>query len=432
MQSIYLPNINKLILENFSLYPTNPVVIDFSKSISCIMGANGIGKSTLLNCINFSITGKINPPDKKLKSMDELQSDNNYHEKYFDGRISATDKDFAASIVTFTINDQIITVKRSFFPNKILEYFLNGEKHNCDNFESDIVNFSKLSNYAQFVFLQLKVLTFDENRDCLFWNPSILTPTIFLCLGKNVENADKADELARELQKLSSRIRNVQWEITKQNNRLSTLIEEKNSITKSEQHSEEEAYAKNEYEFIEKELERLETEKDQLIAEQQLVYAKTSELSIEKLKLTNEYQKIYSSLYTQKTNLNRNPLILEITNNGCPICKSVHDSLPTCVETDISKNICPLCGESIEDYNCATDEIMDALQKKDEQLKNTSDKLSDLAKRNLSISQKINEINNVIIDLSVKKENIEKQKFKFLSKISLDDSWDKRFLAIKP
>ena len=101
-------------------------------------------------------------------------------------------------------------MKRSFFPNKILEYFLNGEKHNCDNFESDIVNFSKLSNYAQFVFLQLKVLTFDENRDCLFWNPSILTPTIFLCLGKNVENADKADELARELQKLSSRIRNVQ------------------------------------------------------------------------------------------------------------------------------------------------------------------------------------------------------------------------------
>lgn len=434
MQPIYLPNINKLVLENFSLYSTNPVVIDFSKSVSCVMGANGIGKSTLLNCINFAITGRINPPDKKLKSIYELESDNNYHEKYFEGRISTTDKHFATSIVTFTLNDQVFTVKRSFFPSIILEYSLNEEKQNSNNFESDIVKLSKLSNYAQFVFIQLKLLTFDENRDCLFWNPSILTPTIFLCLGKNVDNADKADELAREIQILSSRIRNLQWDITKQNNRLSTLNEEKNAATKfGPQHSEEEEiYAKNEYELIEKELENIENEKEQLINEQQLVYAKISELTVEKHKLTNEYQEIYSRLYTQKTNLKRNPFILEITSKGCPICKVVHNSLPAHIETDISKNICPLCGEPIEDFNnYATEKIIEALQKKDERIRKVSDKLSDLTERNIFISQKIYDLNKSIIDLSSKKENIEKQNFKFLSKKTSDDSWGLRIKALQ-
>lgn len=108
-----------------------------------------------------------------------------------------------------------------------LEYKLDNETQDPRNYEDDVVRLANLNNYAQFVFLQLKVLTFDESRDCLFWNPSILTPTIFLCLGESVDNAERADELAREIQKVNSRIRNVQWEISKQSARLTTLIEEK-------------------------------------------------------------------------------------------------------------------------------------------------------------------------------------------------------------
>lgn len=72
MPDIYLPNIIKLELTNFSLYCEQSVVMDFSKPVSCLMGANGIGKSTLLNCVNFAITGRINPTNKKLKSIDTL------------------------------------------------------------------------------------------------------------------------------------------------------------------------------------------------------------------------------------------------------------------------------------------------------------------------------------------------------------------------
>ncbi len=39
MPDIYLPNIIKLELTNFSLYCEQSVVMDFSKPVSCLMGA---------------------------------------------------------------------------------------------------------------------------------------------------------------------------------------------------------------------------------------------------------------------------------------------------------------------------------------------------------------------------------------------------------
>ena len=258
MPDIYLPNIIKLELTNFSLYCEQSVVMDFSKPVSCLMGANGIGKSTLLNCVNFAITGRINPTNKKLKSIDTLDRGNNYYLQYFDGRISEVDKDYASTRIVFMLGNKRIEVVRNFFPdNSILEYKLDNETQDPRNYEDDVVRLANLNNYAQFVFLQLKVLTFDESRDCLFWNPSILTPTIFLCLGESVDNAERADELAREIQKVNSRIRNVQWEISKQSARLTTLIEEKSKTEEARPHyaSEDEASAQNEYEEIIKELE---------------------------------------------------------------------------------------------------------------------------------------------------------------------------------
>ena len=85
MQTIFLPNIEKVELNNFSLYSDEKVVMDFNKAVSCLMGANGIGKSTLLNCINYGITGYINQPNKKVKSIKDFVEGNSYHLQYFDG-----------------------------------------------------------------------------------------------------------------------------------------------------------------------------------------------------------------------------------------------------------------------------------------------------------------------------------------------------------
>lgn len=434
MPNIYLPNIKRLELTNFSLYCEDSVIMDFSKPVSCLMGANGIGKSTLLNCINFAITGRINPTNKKLKSIETLDKGNNYHLKYFDGRVSELDKDYAASKILFALGDKEIEVTRSFFPdNSILKYKLNNELRDSGFYESDVIRFANLNNYAQFVFLQLKVLTFDESRDCLFWNPSILTPTIFLCLGESVDNADRADELAREIQKVNSRVRNLQWEISKQTTRLTTLVEEKSKSEEERPHykKEDEVNAQNEYETIISSLEENECYYQGFVKEHQQIYARITELTVEKVRLRKEYEEIYSELYSGKEQLLKNPIILALTTEGCPICHSIHEKLPEQIEQSLDKNICPLCGEHIPETAVEQGDIIAKLATIDEAISKIESELEKLILRQSTVDKQVGELKKKIECLRKCKEEIENKCYSFLLDGQAEDPWTGRIKALQ-
>ena len=53
--------IEKVIIRNFSLYPKNNAVVNESinKGVYCLAGANGLGKTTFLNIINYGLTGLV-------------------------------------------------------------------------------------------------------------------------------------------------------------------------------------------------------------------------------------------------------------------------------------------------------------------------------------------------------------------------------------
>lgn len=434
MPDIYLPNIIRLELTNFSLYCEQSMVIDFSKPVSCLMGANGIGKSTLLNCVNFAITGRINSTNKKLKSIDTLDRGNNYYLQYFDGRISEIDKDDASTRIVFMLGDKKIEVARNFFPeNSIFEYKLDGESQDLHKYENDVVRLANLNNYAQFVFLQLKVLTFDESRDCLFWNPSILTPTIFLCLGESVGNAERADELAHEIQKVNSRIRNVQWEISKQTTRLTTLIEEKSKSEKYRPYytNEDEASAQNEYAEINTSLEERESYYQGYLKEQQQVYARITELTVEKVHLRKIYEDLYSELYAGKGHLYKNPIIMSLTSDGCPICHTIHQKLPKQIEQSIEQNVCPLCGEQIPETTTEQTDIVAKLAEIDNDLSIIEAKLEELILRQQTIEELLGDLKKGIEDLKKRKEDIEKKCYSFLFDGKADDSWNGRIKALQ-
>ena len=433
MKTINLPSIKSLILEHFSLYQ-DTVTIDLSKSVSCLLGANGIGKSTLLNCINFSITGRINTPDRKLKSIEELTAGNNYYLNYFDGRISEIDKEFAAVTILFYLDEHLIEVKRRFFPDGgILSYKVDNEDRDPAMYTSDIVDYSKLKTFSQFVFLQLKILTFDESRDCLFWNSSVLTPTIFLCLGKDVEKANMADELAREILKISSRIRNVQWEITKQWSRLNTLIDEQKKLSdgSSQYSKEDEANAQNRYEELCSSIEKETAEYEGFVEERHLVYAKSTELTMKKIALENEYKTIYQKLFSANHSVKHNPIIAELTIKGCPICHKRYDQLPTKIEDEIKNNICPICGESLGSDSNDSEISIKELQKKDEEIVAVSKELQERILRQSFLDETIEKLLRSIKVLEKEKTDIEERKYTFLLASKTDDSWNERIVALK-
>lgn len=434
MANILLPNIQRVEIHNFSLYAENPVIMDFTKAAACIMGANGIGKSTLLNCINFAITGRINQPNKKIRSIETLDNGNNHHLEYFDGRIVESDKDYATIKATFSIGDSLVEVKRSFFPdNTIIEYKLDGVDREINEYENDVVRISKLSNYAQFVFLQLKVLTFDEGRDCLFWNPSILTPTIFLCLGQNVDNADKADDLSRKLQKINSRIRNVQWEITKQTTRLTTLIEERNKAqgNRTNYQEEDEASAKNDYEELVKEIDEIIAKIEGYKKEQQQLYAQITEMSVERIRLEKEYEDIYKTLYSDGSFLSQNPLIRELIADGCPICHTKHQDLPQRIQKCMEEKTCPLCGERVAEIEVNQEDIIQKLAAKDAELLRVTKALEERVLRQKHVDEQVNSLSSKVEALQKRRSEIEEKRYSFLQNDESEGSWAERIKALQ-
>lgn len=436
MQNLYFPQIAKIEISNFSLYTTEKVEIEFGKSATCLMGANGIGKSTLLNCITYALTGYINDPrKKKVKSVDDFVGNNNYYKEYFAGRISAKDKEHASVRITFILNDKRFCVKRMFYPsNNVIEFYLDGVE--MKHYEESVVAFSNLKSFNQFVFIVIKLLTFDEARDCIFWNEFVLTPIMFLCMGADSETAEKADILSREIQRVSSLIRNAQWEISKQNNRLNTLIEEKKNVAtprvdiKTEEEILKFEELKKRYEKV---CEAITINEEKIEAHSRSnnsAESKLAELSITKLNLEEEYERQYYDVFNQKDVI-QHGIIARIQEEGCPVCGKVHQDVPHTIEEAINNDICPLCGSNLKssDQEGYKDGIQ-RLKLTDEKLRKIKLEISEETTKLAEINKVKKELEDEIQDLAKIRSEIEKELFNTRNKLDVS-TWDERIETIR-
>ena len=58
MRKIYLPSLKKIQIQNFTLYPNGlNFEYEFINGVNIIIGGNGMGKTTLVNLIKYSIIG---------------------------------------------------------------------------------------------------------------------------------------------------------------------------------------------------------------------------------------------------------------------------------------------------------------------------------------------------------------------------------------
>src|ERR1043165_5317351 len=100
-----LPQLRKVSLRRFSLFTANPdAEFECGDGVLCLVGANGIGKSTLLAAINFCLTGIVADPNRAFESMEEYYKFTRaYSSSYFRGRITGNDEDDAEITVRFQL-----------------------------------------------------------------------------------------------------------------------------------------------------------------------------------------------------------------------------------------------------------------------------------------------------------------------------------------
>lgn len=202
MNKIYLPMLKKINIENFSLYPNAlDFTYDFIEGVNLIVGGNGIGKTTFVNLIKYSLIGLYRKhKDSRRYKENKIVKREQFNEEYFKNRMdkSYSLNEQAKVTVTFYIGNTLFTVTRNLYSiqlEKVLVnengnvYALTGniikqhkyEKLNNEEkreylqykYEEKVAKAANLYEFDDLIFFINEILIFGENRKTILWDTDL-------------------------------------------------------------------------------------------------------------------------------------------------------------------------------------------------------------------------------------------------------------------
>lgn len=371
--SIRLPRPLRVTLRNFSLYDNAPVVsAEFGNGVFCLAGANGLGKSTFLAAINYAITGVVADPDRRFESVQEYYKKSiSYSTQFFHGRISELDEDAAQVELEMQVGDRYYRLVRGMFDPEALrelsirsgvngvsadvedagENTLNamgmndGERH--DTYVRAVTADAGLQTFAQLVFLQHFVLTFDERRHLLFWDDRVAQAALFMAFGIDLERARRADNLRRTSERADSLARNLQWQATEIRKRLQELEAASAQAESGQEQAYEEDIGVGHRVLLE----------EHEAAHEDVTRFRTG-LRDAELRLADETaqfqaaKKAYEAAYRERLATRRPPeahpaVAQSLETSHCAVCSADGPSVGETIRRRLNEGRCPLCGSQL-------------------------------------------------------------------------------------
>jgi DNA repair exonuclease SbcCD ATPase subunit len=403
------PKINKVELRNFSLYTKiNCIEEDINAGVFCLAGANGLGKTTFLNAINYGLTGIVLQPEKEVYIPDEIVKWNKlYTERYFQGRIDAQDREKAEIEILIEVNNKFIRIIRSFLDREDLRLFEFYEvigkrkisllktnnlspKELLNEYENILARETNLGKFSFFLFFQLYVLTFDESRRMLFWDERASNSALSIAFNDDIQNTERVLELKKEMEELESYGRNARWQATQINNEISKLVET-NSLNKNKQIEN----LKKEYFDLYNETSDLEKVYNEISIEYDTILKQQNILNSEILQLRISYKKIFSQYSEPRSSLINNPLIqIAKKENKCFICHAEGHQIIESIEKKLfSSYSCPVCDTPISNS--------------DEKIKNSL--LNQIKQIDRELDAKNKELENLLFESEIKKIELDRK-----------------------
>ena len=363
MSKFNFPQVKEIKVRNFSLYTKNNKIINIDEKMTsgiyCLAGANGLGKTTFQNIINYALTGIVLSPAKSYLSPDKIFKENNdFTNIYFDGRVKAKEKKTAEVELIFNINNKYYRLVRSFFNNEALQeleiYELNRNKktyipikndtskENLNKiYQEELVKDIGILKFEYFVFLQLYVFTFHENRSLLFWDKHALPNALSISFTNNLNDAENLIKIMKNMEKYESDARNYRWQarqLLDEINKLSTNNKKPNNKEK-----------KDYYDVCNK-FDEIQTNYDNLSIEYDTLMNKRNNLYSDIYNLENSYKECLASYSEPKSKLLNNPYIQIIKDKKeCLICGAKGTIIVDKITENICQDNCPLCNISIKE-----------------------------------------------------------------------------------
>ncbi len=381
MRKIYLPSLKKIQIQNFTLYPNGlNFEYEFINGVNIIIGGNGMGKTTLVNLIKYSIIGHYKKDfdftrtykDRKIEKR--ILHPVDYYKNRLDNSIVTDSK--ANVTVNFEINNNLFTVTRCIESITLNSYSLNGKKiegkiisqnkyedlsddikheYLQKKYEDDISKVSELS-FDDLIFFVNEILYFGEDHKTILWNDGKIGNDVQNELFNKYFNTPELDKLRQEAERqakyFDSSARHRSEDIRAIKKVLDKVNDSKNKVDNIESINSKIINIKNEIENVDKQLDNKQSYRKKVDNKIQLLNNQINEISVKEANLDKDKKTAENKLFANKwQHLHKNyDLYFKSikTNHICPLCtKEVEDTFAE--EILNNSNNCILCNQEINE-----------------------------------------------------------------------------------
>ena len=353
-----LPTIAQVHFSGFDLFRRKPDVrVNINRTVFCLIGANGLGKSTFLNSLLYGLTGAIPYRARRfLSPRDYLEEATRLDRRndYYGGRLSEA----AAEHATIAVKLQwpgtsALITRRLLGPSAVtaLEVRTNGAAASVtyedaaaeSAFKDLVVAECRLPGFDQFVFLMHYVCAFDEDRHLLLWDRIALTNALYLAFGSDAEQAARANDLKREVERRGSRARNSRFAAKQSQDEAKRLRKALLGDDSGERPDEATAKRYNQLnERFDDAVQRVHRKDAELRQSEVLV----SDRSAAVTELQLEYDLTFAARADTASIARHHPLVRStLRADRCAVCAA--PGVAKMIESVIEEGVCPLCGSGV-------------------------------------------------------------------------------------
>lgn len=218
-----LPVLQSLQIRNYGLYPgknrDGVFDIDLAPGLTVVLGANGLGKSTLVNILFRMLTGpwNVSLPEGNLGTANLIAVALPAKPRStFSARVNDAARDARATII-FTIGTTKFAVTRSLQKLDLVGFSVDGAPALTteEELQTAVLTASRISSYGEWIFVLRTMVFFFEDRRMLVWDPTAQRQ-LLRCLFLEPVQARDWWKSEREILDLDSRMRNLQAALSRE------------------------------------------------------------------------------------------------------------------------------------------------------------------------------------------------------------------------
>jgi predicted nucleic acid-binding Zn-ribbon protein len=230
------PIFKRLSTAGYGLYPGTKkepdLEVEFQSGLTLVLGANGLGKTTLVSLLYRMCTGPYELPKPVLEGGGELKGKRLQASKLTGGRrMVFADRvhDGAAKAIAtldFELGEATISTERSLRNLELIRLECNGVEQapREDSFQKLICERAEVNAFVDWILLLRHLTFYFEDRRSLVWDPSAQKQILHLLFLPRRKSSE-VRESERDVRRLDSNMRNTQWAISSREAELADLEE---------------------------------------------------------------------------------------------------------------------------------------------------------------------------------------------------------------